>query len=295
MSQKTASQNKSNSRRAAVRRADGSNTAARNLRRATVLGASQSAARQSAAPRQHVDNAAVSVPWRLVSLFIIAVMLVLLYAMFQSDTFYVRSVSVEGNRYLTREEVFAFAGIASLHVFWVDPAQTERNIMRERSVASASVSIVPGAPMVRIRVEEREPVLVWEQAGTAFWIDVQGQVMRQREELPDLLRIQASGQLDDSPVVSPDGIDPEIVFSALALQTRLPGLTSLRYDSSDGLTFRDENGWDIHMGVGFIEEKLSIYRGIVARMRSEGITPTEISIVDPDTPFVTGFTTPDTR
>ena len=152
--------------------------------------------------------------WRLLSGFLTLALGAVLGVFFASEVFYVRSLSVEGLDALTREEVYALADIAEAHLFTVNPARVEENILRSSSVATARVTLGWPPEMVQVTLEERQPALVWEQAGVTTWIDLQGRVMLQREERGDLLRVSALDNLEGPPGPNVQ-LEAEIVRGAL--------------------------------------------------------------------------------
>ncbi|MGB1288760.1 MAG: cell division protein FtsQ/DivIB [Aggregatilineales bacterium] len=236
----------------------------------------------------HSEQRRSNVKWRLFSATIVLVLSIFLGIFFTADAFYVRSVAVGGVEYLTKEEVFAFADIANMHVFWVDPAAIRDNLMRSTSIADAEITLSWPPNMVYIVVEEREPALVWEQAGTALWVDISGRMMAQRQNRPELMRVFADIPMEDGPIGTSNELDDDIVFGALQLQEMMPELTLLRYDPTRGLGFKNDNGWDIWFGVGTgMAEKIAIYQGIVENLLARGIQAGEVNIIDPDAPYYT--------
>jgi cell division septal protein FtsQ len=226
-------------------------------------------------------------PWRLFSGLLAASLVVILAVFFSADVFYVRSIAVSDLEYLSDREIFALSGIAGVHIFWVDPDEVRRNVLQSPSVADAQVSVGWGAPMVQISVQEREPAVVWEQAGIRTWVDVQGRVMRERSERDDLLRIAADTLMDGPPggMVSRD-----VVTGALQIQALRPELTELRFHPDYGLGFTDPQGWQVWLGVGGdMREKLDIYAGLIADLQRRGTIPRAVYVINPDRPWISTF------
>lgn len=237
---------------------------------------------------QHHEQRNRPVSWRLFSAAIVICLSIILGIFFTADAFFVRSVSVSGLRYLTREEVFAFADIANMHIFWVSPSAVRGNILRSNSIADARVTLGWPPNMINIFVEEREPALVWEQSGTAIWVDIQGRVMAQREDRPELIRISADLMVADGPLGETGRVTVDVVYGALQLQELLPGTPLLRYDGTKGLGIRDENGWDVWFGTGQdMPNKILIYETLKAELLARGAAPGEINIVNARAPFYT--------
>jgi len=224
--------------------------------------------------------------WRIVSGLMIVLLSVVLFLFFYSDIFYVSNISVRGQGYMTVEEVFTYADIARYHIFWVDPEQVRENIMRYPSVADAKVTIGWPPKMVSIELEEREPILSWEQGDTVFWVDIQGNKMDVRDDRPDLLRIV----VDDPLVAIPQGqdgrLDTDIVYGVLQLYDLRPDIQAWKYDHVKGLGFHNANGWDVWFGVGIdMAEKMKIYETLSSDIIARGIQISELNVANPDAPY----------
>lgn len=225
------------------------------------------------------------VSWRVFSGMIVVSLLAVLFLLFGADSFYVHSIAVGGTRYMTKEDVFALAGIANMHLFWLDPAEIRTNILRSPTLADAQVYISWPPNMVQVVVQEREPALVWEQEGVATWIDLQGRVMRQWEDRPDLLRISVETPTD-GPLSPETAIDTAIVNGALQLHELMPDRPAFRYHPEKGLGYTDTPGWNVWFGVGTdMPEKILIYNAIVGNLQARGLQPSEVDVIDPDAPY----------
>jgi cell division septal protein FtsQ len=237
---------------------------------------------------EHSEPRRNSFGWRLISLAIVIVLSMVLFFFASADVFYVRSVSVGGLKYLTKEEVFGFAQIANMHLFWINPQSVRTNLLESSSIADARVWLGWPPQMVNIVVQEREPAIVWEQGGVAFWTDIQGRVMTQRQDRPDLIRIQASSTVAEGLLSDSQRVNPEIVIGALQLQQLLPNVSILRYETAKGLGFASPSGYDVWLGSGVnMAEKIKIYESVASNLQARGIQPGEINVVDPDYPFYT--------
>src|SRR5690606_31042159 len=123
--------------------------------------------------------------------------------------------------------------IADMHIFWVDPDQVRESVLRSPTIADAQIEVGWPPQMVKIIIEERQPALVWEQAGAATWIDVQGRVMLLREDRPELLRIQSVDDVE-GPLGQNVQVDVDVVSGALQLRTIFPQLAVLSYHAEKG-------------------------------------------------------------
>lgn len=233
---------------------------------------------------QALKRGQLFVQWRLMSGAVILVVIGVLAFFLLADTFYVSAVAVGGLDTMTASEVYALLNVNGLHVFWLDPAAIRADLLESPTIANATVSVGFPPNAVTILIEEREPALVWEQAGVAAWIDLQGRVMRQREDRQTLLRVQADPLLEGEIGVS---ISPEIVVSAIQLRDLLPEAAAFRYHPDKGLGYNDPRGWEVWLGVGSdMQQKILIYNAIVADNAAQGIVPNEINLVNTHRPFV---------
>jgi hypothetical protein len=137
--------------------------------------------------------------------------------------------------------------------------------------------------MVQIIVQEREPALVWEQAGVRTWLDIQGRVMRQRADR-DLLRVVSED--GEGPPSPNEAVDVGVVTGALQLKSLYPAISVLRYNPDKGLGYRDERGWDAWFGTGTnMPEKVAVYNAIVNTLLGQGKKPIEVNVVNVDAPY----------
>ncbi len=222
--------------------------------------------------------------WRMVSGVIVVGLVAVLYVFLSANAFYVSAVAIGGERYLTREEIFRFSEIAQRHIFWIDPADVEARLESVPNIANAEVLIGWPPDTVQIVVVEREPALIWEQQIRA-WVDVNGIVMKQYEDRPDLLRVVV--QNADEAISDGQRIPRPVVDGALQLKRRYPEISVLLYDSLKGLGHRDTRGWTVWFGTGEdISTKLLVYNALVGQIYPD-IQPGEINMSDPDRPTFT--------
>ena len=141
---------------------------------------------------------------------------------FSSDVFYVRSIQVRGNDYVSREEVFAFADIADYHMFWLDPEEIRQSVLRSNSIADISVELGWPPNLITIIVQESQPALIWADADGETWLDIQGRAMPARAEMPNLLHIHLVAGDYGGPMPRAEDFTGDMVLGALKLRQILP-------------------------------------------------------------------------
>jgi len=227
--------------------------------------------------------------WRWVSGALSAMLLMILVGMLTSDIFYVSSVAVGGVNHLTREEVFRFSGVSQKHIFWVDAAAVTAALESNNNIADAEVRIGWPPQMVQIIIRERDPVLVWEQGTDRVWVDINGRVMYQRVDRPDLLRIvyDPNEPLPPDPIAPSTVIPTEVIHGGLLLKSQLPNIDVLLYHPLKGLGWRDPRGWMAWFGRGDnMAMKARVYNSLVT-YNNDALQFGEIDVSDPDNPVYT--------
>jgi len=229
------------------------------------------------------------VSWRWVSGTMTGVLILVLYGLLASDAFYVSSIAVGGANYLTNEEIFGFTDISDMHIFWVDPAEVEARLESNNNIAEADVRVGWPPQMVQVIVRERDPVLTWEQANDRVWVDINGTVMYQRTDRPDLLRVVYDPNEPASREALGKGsrIPLRVVQGALLLKSRLPYINVLLYHPIKGLGWRDPHGWTAWFGFGEnMAMKALVYEALVTE-NNDQVQFSEIDVSDPDNPVYT--------
>ena len=212
----------------------------------------------------------------------------ILVLLFTSDVFYVRSIQVRGNSHITREEVFAFSDIADYHMFWLDPERIRQSVLRSSSIADISIELGWPPNLITIIVQERQPAIVWSEAGTETWLDIQGRVMRARAEMPNLLHVNLVSDNYEGPKPSAEDFTGDMVLGALRLKEILPEGEHLSFHPAHGLGWTNELGWQVWMGndsAAVMSEKVKMYDVLVENFNGRAIPVAELNIANPDAPF----------
>ncbi|MEP7289512.1 MAG: FtsQ-type POTRA domain-containing protein [Chloroflexota bacterium] len=226
------------------------------------------------------------------------VLLFVLFLFFTRDAFFIHEIYVGGTKYLTPPEIFERSGLAKMHLFWVDPVEIEARLEQDASIANANVAVGWPPNMIQITITEREPALIWEQAGLRVWVDVRGRVMALRRDEKDLVRVIVEKplktvQAGKCPLMGMDEvlgpgscIDPNIVAGVLQFKALYPNVTEVVYDPSKGLGYHQGGGWLLWFGDGTdIVTKMAVYNKTIESILAQGKQPIEINVSDPDAPY----------
>ena len=269
---------------------------------------SKSVARQRRRSRQAFQFPVAAV-WtvltspRWVSLTVLLLCLYALNVIGSQTNYYFTVIPVEGVFSITPDEIVAKSGLAGQHVFSVDPEIAAEQIATTPGILAASVT-VSWPNDVSIQIVEDTPIAIWEQEGTPYWVNQAGVLLPARVNVPGLLRIHTEypdailGQVDiteseESRLIAPYSplgtIPEELLWSAFLLKKLSPNgqsLNSLTYHPGDGLSYRDERGWMVHLGVGDdMAQKLAVYEAVVAELAAQGVEPLYVDVSNQAKPF----------
>ncbi len=226
--------------------------------------------------------------WRLVSGLMFVLFSIVLALFFTSDVFYVRSIQVRDNNFITREEVFTLSDTANYHMFWLDPNQIRERVMRSPSIADLSVELGWPPHLITILLQERQPAVIWSEAGAETWIDIQGRELPALAEMPNLLHINLVMEEVDARKPEPADFSKDMVLGALRLGEILPAGEQLDFHPVHGLGWTNDQGWQIWMGTDsatVMNEKIKMYGVLVENLNSRAIDIAELNIANPDAPF----------
>lgn len=251
---------------------------------------------------------AVSLGWRLLSAVLVVGLFVILYHLWTSPLYQVQAVELEGNHYLNDESVNQMLNLNNMPIFMIDPQQLETDLQHSFRdlLADSSVHVIWPATVV-VTVQERQPIITWEQGGETAWVDANGISFDPAGENDTLIKVSAISSPPapimyvDSQAEVEEGLDPleenlvpvgfmtpEMAAAIVMTNEYSPENTTLNFDPQHGLGWHDtKRDWDIYFGmdVSNIEEKLIVYKSIKAQMKEDGISPVLISVEHLHAPY----------
>lgn len=221
---------------------------------------------------------ALSWDWRWMSCALALVSGGLFVHLHRAPNFEIRSIELTGAQWIPAEELLGASELYGASVSSVDPAEVERRLEAVSGVAGATVRVAWPARAV-VTVVERTPVLVWEQAGKAEWVDEAGHLFPVRADVPGLLPIVVD---DADPTAPTTPVPPDVLRGALQLKSLRPNIERLHYDIRHGLSYQDGRGWRGYFGVGTdMELKLRVYETLVDQLLARQIRPSVVSVEHP--------------
>lgn len=244
----------------------------------------------------------VHLGWKAVSLFMVIMLTLCLFMIWQAPVFQVSSVDAVGLQRLTASDLNTVMKIVGRSIFTLDPVELNQ-VLQQAFPEFSKISVRINLPAsVKVVVSERQPMIDWIQDGTETWVDAEGISFPIRGTISDtLVRVEGHGTPPGITPVTPEEVltgDPlditslaittkptlrlsqQLLSSILALSAKMPADTLLVYDSEYGLGWTDPMGWEVYFGDEDenTEMKLVVYQALVERLNAEGIQPALISV-----------------
>lgn len=235
--------------------------------------------RLPAMPEIHVGARLVSVPMLVVLLWVV-------YQMLTGAVFQVSQPEIYGAGFMSEAMVRSVAQVDDRPVFSVDPEQIAAELESYPEIASADV-VIEWPNKVVIQLDERKPVVAWDDGGRKWWLSADGVAFLEREAVPGMVEVVSDEpvlQIQEDPLAQV--IDPEILRCAAELGALLPDAGNLRFDRENGLVLEDARGWTVYFGVsGDMVEKVRVYIRIGEWLQAQARQPSMVSVVDPNSPY----------
>lgn len=218
--------------------------------------------------------------WRWISLSAALLVGALFLHLLTSPAFRVDGLDLIGASIIPGQEVLAAAGVQDQPVFLVDPRAVKSRVEAVSGVESAQVS-VDWPARVTVVMEERAPVIAWQQGGQTAWVDETGRFFDARGEAAGLLPIA----VDDEGIVDAP-VPAAVVQGALQLKRLRPNIELLHYDRVHGLSYQDGRGWRGYFGSGTdMDVKLKVYETLVDQLLARQILPSAVSVENVDAAY----------
>jgi hypothetical protein len=246
--------------------------------------------------RVRLPSLALDLGMRWVSGIILIVSAAMLFVMWSTEPFIIKSAKLVGNERLGASEINAVLGVIGKSAVLASPAQIKYNLQAAfPELKDVKVSVAfPGS--VTVRVVERKPLIAWQQDNKVSWIDADGIAFPPRGAVDGLVPVLALG---DPPAFESDQnyttlnimtkplLTPQTVQALQSMVSYMPEGTTLIYEPDYGLGWNDSRGWKAYFGntSGDMSVKVTMYQAIVDNLTQRGISPTMVSVEYPSAPF----------
>lgn len=242
---------------------------------------------------------AVRFSWRIASGLLVVMMGLALYMLLYAPAFQVDLLEVDGMQRLTVDDLMLVFEGTGEPVVNMDPDQIRQDLL-DQFVDIKDVRVWVNLPaLVRLEIQERQPVIAWKRGDETVWVDDEGMVFPQRGEFSgSLLNVKAKSLPLVAPAETPEDIegtgelvrerlDPEMVSVLLSMSQYMPEGARMVFDPEYGFGWHDDRGWNIYFGSQMeeIDQKLGIYQAVVDRLQADGIQPALISLEFLHAPF----------
>ena len=243
--------------------------------------------------------------WRLISGAVFLLSLAAVISFSNLNTFQVTAVNHKGAQRLSAEVILSQLDLAGKSIITLEPESIKDRVEANfPGISSAQVTVNLPA-RVTIQVEEREPIILWEQEGSSKWIDAEGVLFPIFGEADISHRVIAVGDPPPGLEVFIANIDADtgefsqhlenttprttadFVEAIISLTTTVPEGSQLQYHPQFGLGWHDPQGWMVYFGQDTtnIDSKLTEYQNILSELNQLGVTPALISLEFVHAPF----------
>lgn len=209
-----------------------------------------------------------------------------IHAAWTGARFEVTDIGIEGVKLMSEAQVRSIARLRGLPSFAVDPQAVEQRLESYAEIDGAEVR-VRWPNQVTIEVQERRPIVEWQDGTQVWWLNASGVAFIQREPYPGLIRVIAEQpvlQIDEDALLP--AILPEVLWEAVAVAEQLPHIGDLTYSPIHGIGFEDPRGWKVIVGQGGdLEAKLEVYAALTAQLMERGVKVQLVDIEDPSAPY----------
>jgi hypothetical protein len=228
--------------------------------------------------------------WRAVSTGLLVSLLLALYLLLTVSSFTVGRVELSGAQRISAQDVNAALNISGNPIYAIQPDKISAAIAKAfPELENFAVSV--GFPAnVHVNVQERDPLIAWQQSGIVVWVDQAGIAFIPEGSAENLVTVQA---LEPPPALEGANysrhqlIEPGMVSAILALSKHKPEEVKLLFDPKLGFGWEDPNGWSAYFGAQAtnMEQRLAIYQSIVTELSGRGLRPTLISVAQLHAPY----------
>lgn len=232
----------------------------------------------------------VNVGWRVLSGTLTILLTLVIIYLWNAPAYRVNDIQIEGLQRLTSRDIYNFMEVRGEPIFAVDAVQVLQRLQTAfPELAAMSLQVSLPAKLL-LTVEERHPVLAWEQDGRTVWVDANGIAFPPRGDLqPDFLVIAET----EPPAVSLQAraehqlLTPEMVNTLISVYSLAPEGQPLVYSAEHGLGWQDPKGWQAYLGHDLNDAtmKLQVYQSLRRYLIEEKIKPVFVSVAYPHAPY----------
>ncbi|MDA1329987.1 MAG: hypothetical protein DWG76_03630 [Chloroflexi bacterium] len=233
---------------------------------------------------------AIRLGWRAVSALTVAFLAVILFPMLTGPAFNVGRVELRDATRLNAQDINSVLGIAGSSIFSIEPGIVAARLA-DAFPELEGFSVHVGFPArVVLFVEERQPILAWQQSDITVWVDDAGVAFIPEGEpgaLIEVLAIDPPPSLDGQGYARHQLIRPQAVQTVLTLSQHAPQSAVILYDAKLGFGWTDPAGWDAFFGIESvaIDQRMAIYDALVDELQGLGLVPTLISVGQLHAPY----------
>ena len=206
---------------------------------------------------------------KLPTLLLLGASFWLLVALFSDSRFRVGHVEIEGANLLAESEVMALITVRGRSAFHVRTDEIEALLLDEFGCVEEASVICRLPNTVRVKLRERENLLVWESSEQYWWVDEGGDVLGATRDPGDLVVIHDRADWARQPGEHIIGVPWAF---AEELMVAMPSVRDYDYVRAQGLTlYLTDKRWPVFLGHrGPAQEKVAIMHALLEQLGTVG-------------------------
>ena len=230
------------------------------------------------------------VGWRSISAIAAVWLFAMLLMAFSSSSLAIMQLEIEGAQRISYQDINSLLALSGQSIFSIVPENLEKIII-EAYPELDGVSLRIALPArVLINIQERSPVLAWQQSGITVWVDEAGIAFIPQgdlENIPIVAAIEPPPNLLGDEFHRHQIISPQLVRTIKVLSALAPEDVVLLYDPQLGIGWQDPSGWQAFFGISseHMEQRLAIYQSILGELAGRGLTPSLVSVAHLHAPY----------
>ena len=205
-----------------------------------------------------------------------------------SERFEVRSIRIQGNVLLSREDIESVAAVMGVNIFWLNRAQVAARISALPLVQEVEVgATLPDS--LDIVVTERQPIGFWTSGEQSYLVDREGIILKAVDDStaqarvcagqpcdPRLAALPSVADVQGGPIAPGAHVDARALATAASLASLLPsvGIQPVGFDwtADAGLEVPTREGWRARFDeAANLDQQVAVLRSIrdeLARTRA---------------------------
>lgn len=184
------------------------------------------------------------------------------------------SVEISGAQRIPPARIYESTGADGRNILLIREENVQSNLLALPGIARVDVHLRLPNRMI-VDVVEHAPLLAWHAITTTVWLAEDGEEVPQSGDPPPLTLADETGMGPEESLK----VRSLVLKNVIELHANRSDVTELRYGKTEGLYYREPNGWAVWLGdSGPMTNKLALVAEAQQEIASRGQRPTVIDV-----------------